>query len=89
MDKVFNEDELNKQVLKLRANPPKHYISVIYGNTKEPDFNDQHAYCLCREIDGHVEVLLNDVMIDYNVFEETVNNLSEYFKAEKLIFKYD
>lgn len=39
------------------------------------------AYCLCRNINGQVDVILSKRMTNKKSFEEEVDNLSKYFNA--------
>lgn len=89
MNSIFDNENLNEQLKHLELNPPKHYISVLYGNIKIPDYNDPHVYCLFRRTGDETYIILSETMTDYKEFTQTIDNLEKYFKAERIIFKHD
>lgn len=42
----------------------------------------RNAYCLSREVDGVMEIVLSKTMNDKTQFKQEVENLSKYFNAQ-------
>ena len=46
----------------------------------------RNAYCLSREVDGVMEIVLSKTMNDKTQFKQEVENLSKYFNAQVVGF---
>lgn len=88
MNSIFDNEKLNEQLKHLELNPPKHYIGIHIGSIN-PNYDDPHSYCLFRKTGKNITLILQDTMTDYELFGDTVHNLTKYFKAERIIFKHD
>ena len=69
---LFDKSLLDKAIIK----QPYYAIGV--------DTYDKNAlaYCLCRKVDGVVEILLCNRMREETEFKQEVENLAKYFNAD-------
>ncbi len=64
-----------KLLAKARKTNPKFYIGI------DTYKGSPNCYCLTREIDGVVEILIAKQIWNDEIFNTEVNNLAKYFNA--------
>jgi len=74
---IFNNELIQRQLLKLRESPPKYYIGICSGLGLS-------SYVLVRKYRNDTEALLTKTIIDKDEFLGEVENLSKYFNATKI-----
>ena len=72
---MFDKKILKKALDNAKVSPPRFYMGV--------DEYDKNAlsYCLMREFNGTIEVVLAKTMRDKVLFDQEVENLAKYFEA--------